>query len=191
VPPPPPPPPAPAADGSAHRPTEWSLAIGFGYDLPTSLQTPNAASVRLRLPSGLTFEPRLTVARSSQEVDTGSATETTRSEIGLGALVRFPLIRRGRVDLEILGGIDYNRDQTKPDPPDQDLTITTFSAVYGVAVSAWITPHWQISLTTLNPLVSNVRRDEEMGPGTSTVTTTTTIGVEFNPSVGLMVHLYN
>jgi hypothetical protein len=75
------------------------------------------------------------------------------------------------VDLELLGG--------------------PFTAVYGLAVGMWITPHWQVSLSAVNPMISNVRRDEEMGPGTSTVTTTRTIGLIFDPTVALMVHLYH
>ncbi len=186
---PPPPPAASAAD--AYRPGALSVAIGLGYQLPTSLQTPNLTSVRVRLASGLTFEPRLVLATSSQEVDTGASVENKASELGLGALARFPLVRNGRVDLEVLGGLDVNRQTTKPDAPDMDLTVTTFAASYGVAVAAWLTPHWQVSLSALNPLVTNTRRDEEQGPLTSTVTTTTTIGLIFDPTVVLMVHLYH
>ncbi len=190
VPAPPPPPPPPDA-GPAHRPSALSVAIGFGYELPTSLQTPNVTTVRLRLPSGLTFEPRLALVTTSLEVDTGMATETEGNELGAGARVRFPVMRNGRVDLEVLGGIDYSRLALKPDPPDQDVVETRISAVYGLAVAAWLTPHWQVSLTALNPLLVNTREDEEMGPGTSTVTTTTTIGLVFDPTVALMVHLYH
>lgn len=196
-PPPPPPPMAPAppppaaSSEDAHRPSALSVAIGLGYQLPTSLQTPNLTSVRVRLASGLTFEPRLVLASSSQEVDTGSSVENKASELGIGALARFPLVRNGRVDLEVLGGLDVNRQATKPDAPDMDLTVRTFAASYGVAVGAWLTPHWQVSLSALNPLVTNTRRDQEQGPLTSTVTTTTTIGLIFDPTVVLMVHLYH
>lgn len=185
----PPPPTASAAD--AYRPSALSVAIGLGYQLPTSLQTPNLTSVRVRLASGLTFEPRLVLASSSQEVDTGASVENKASELGIGALARFPLVRNGRVDLEVLGGLDVNRQATKPDAPDMDLTVRTFAASYGVAVGAWLTPHWQVSLSALNPLVTNTRRDQEQGPLTSTVTTTTTIGLIFDPTVVLMVHLYH
>jgi hypothetical protein len=191
VPAPPPPPPPAAPEGAEYRPSELSLAIGFGYRLPTKLDTPNTASVRLRFPSGLTLEPRLTLAASQQEVDTGPSAKDKSNELGLGATVRFPLVRHGRVDLEVLGGLDLDRENTSPDAPDMDLTITTFTAVYGFAVGTWITPHWQVSLSALNPVISNTRRNEQMGPGTSTVTTTTTIGVIFDPSVVVMVHLYH
>jgi hypothetical protein len=197
LPPPPPPPPAAppaapaAADGSQHRPSELSIAIGLGYQLPTSLQTPNITSVRLRLAGGLTFEPRLTLATSSEVVDTGPSTTDKQTEVGLGALARLPLVRRGRVDLELLGGLDVDRTSTRPEEDDEDLSITTFAAVYGVSVATWINRHWQVSLSALNPLVTSTRRDEEMGPGTSTVTTNTTIGLIFDPNVSLMVHLYH
>jgi hypothetical protein len=72
-----------------------------------------------------------------------------------------------------------------------DLTITTVTATYGFAVGTWINSHWQVSLSAQNPIVTNARREEQMGPGTSTVTTTRTFGLIFQPSVALMVHLYH
>lgn len=185
---PPEPPPSPAAD--AHRPSGLSIGIGLGYDLPTSLQTPNITSVRVRLASGLTLEPRLTLAKSSVTVDTGPSTTSSASELGIGALARYPLSRRGRVDLELLGGLDVNQQNTTPEGEDQDVSITTLTASYGLAVGAWLTPHWQVSISALNPIVTSTRRDEELGPGTSTVTTNTTYGLIFEPNVLFMLHLY-
>ena len=179
------------AAADEYRPSELSLAIGFGYALPTSIQTPNIASVRLRLPSGLTIEPQLVLASSSHDVDTGPSAKDEASEVGLGVLGRLPVVRHGRVDLEVLGGLSVNQANTKPDAPDMDVSVTTFSATYGFAVTAWINPHWQISFSALNPIVTSVKRDEEMGPGTSTVTTDQTFGVIFDPKVTVMVHLYH
>jgi hypothetical protein len=191
-PPPPAPAPAPAPDAaSEHRPSGLSIGIGLGYALPVSLQTPNITSVRIRLSTGLTFEPRLVVSRASQEVDTGMSTEDKQSSFGIGALGRYPLVRRGRVDLELLGGIDVNQVNTTPEMPDSDVSITTFNAVYGLAVGTWINRHLQVSLSALNPILSITRRDEEMGLGTSTVTTTSSIGLIFQPDVLLMVHLHH
>ena len=184
-------PPMPREDAQAYRPTELSLAIGFGYALPTSLQTPNIASVRLRLPSGLTFEPQIVLASSSHDVDTGPSMKDEASEVGVGALGRLPVVKHGRVDLEVLGGLNINQASTKPDVDDSDVTITTFSAVYGFAVTTWINRHWQVSLSALNPIITSVKRDEEMGPGTSTVTTDQTVGLIFDPRVTVMLHLYH
>jgi hypothetical protein len=178
-------------DMHSYRPGELSIAVGFGYALPTSLQTPNVASVRLRLPSGLTFEPQLTLASSSHDVDTGPSAKDEASEVGIGVLGRLPVVKHGRVDLEILGGLNINQVNTKPDAPDMDVAVTTFSAVYGLAVTSWINRHWQISFSALNPILTSVKRDEEMGPGTSTVTTDQTVGLIFDPSVIVMVHLYH
>lgn len=187
---PPPPPPAPA-EAPPHRPSELSVAIGLGYQLPTSLQTPNITSVRIRLPSGFTFEPRLVLASASQEVDTGAPVENGATELGVGVLARFPKALRGRVDLEILGGFNVNQESTNRMADDQDLTVTTVTATYGLSVATWLSRHWQVSLSALNPIVTRTRREEEMGPGTTTVTTTTTFGLIFDPTVALMVHLYH
>lgn len=174
-----------------HRPTAFSVGIGLGYALPTSLEMPNITSVRFRLPSGLTFEPNLTLSSSSETLDTGTAVENSVTQFELGALARFPLVRRGRVDFEMLGGLSVANITADPEGEDNDTTTTIFTAAYGVAVASWITSHWQVSFSALNPIVTNRRLKEEMGPDTTTVTTTTTFGLIFDPTVILMVHLYH
>ena len=185
-PPPPQPPPAPKL-----RPTGTSFAIGLGYQLPTSLQTPNITSVRLRLPGGLTFEPRVVIAHSTQDVDTGPSVTDEANELGFGMIARYPIARRSRVDLELVGGFNVSQEKTIPQDEDMDLTITTFTGVYGLAIGTWINRHLQVSLAAVNPIVTNVRRNEKEGPGIVTVTTTRTYGLIFDPSVTLMVHLYH
>jgi hypothetical protein len=182
----PPPPPPPEV-----RPTALSFAIGLGYQLPTSLQTPNTTSVRLRLANGLTFEPRLVLAASTKDVDTGPSVTDEASELGFGVIARYPIVRRSRVDLELLGGFNMNQEETTPADTDMDLTITTFTGVYGIAIGTWINRHWQVSLSAVNPIVTNTRRNEQEGPGLVTVTTTRTYGLIFDPNVTLMVHLYH
>src|SRR5262245_61922586 len=122
-------PPRPAGPGQAApaepltdgvRPSGLSIAIGLGYALPTSLQTPNITSVRLRFASGIEIEPQLVLASSSTEVDTGTTMKDKANETGIAALVRFPFVKRGRVDLQLCGGLSLNRAATKPDEPDMD-----------------------------------------------------------------------
>lgn len=201
--PPPPPPPQPqpqpqpvrTADPMEpvehHRPSAFSIGVGIGYSFPTSLETPNISSVRFRLPTGMTFEPQVRFVNASQEIDTGTSTENSVSNIEVGALVRFPLMKRGRVDLELLGALAVETQNEEPDAPDSDTTTTGFSAAYGLAVTSWISSHWQLSLSAINPIVSTVKVDQELGPGTSTVTTSTSYGLVWDPSVFLMVHLYH
>src|SRR5689334_7471792 len=71
------------ADSS--RPTELAFGIGVGYSFPTSLQTPNTTSVRLRLPSGLTLEPQLVLATSSSNADPGNGGMTDRKSTRLNS----------------------------------------------------------------------------------------------------------
>lgn len=195
-PPPPPPapeptPPAPAPAGIDIRPRELSIAIGLGYLLPTSLETPNVTTVRLRLPSGLTFEPQLIFEKTSHTVDTGAAVTDDINEVGIGTLVRYPLMMHGHVDLEIVGAFNVDQLSVKPNAPDSDDTKTRTELDYGLAVTTWITRHWQVSLTALNPVLSINKDKQQQGPGTVTVTTDTTYGLVFDPSVLLMVHLYH
>ncbi len=181
----------PAAEGV--RPTELSIGIGLGYQLPTSLQTPNITSVRFRWPAGLTFEPQVVFATTSHTVDVGVPNTSTANELGLGTLVRIPLVSHTRTDLELLGSFKIDHLATDPDDMTADdvTTITTVSLGYGVAVTSWITPHWQVSLSATNPLVSYTKNRQEMGPSSVMVTSDTTVGLIFSPTVALMVHLYH
>jgi hypothetical protein len=181
----------PATD--AWRPSSFSIGIGLGYQLPTSLQTPNITSVRFRLPTGVTFEPQLVFATTSHTVDVGMPSSGSATEIGLGTLIRFPAVTHNRADLELLGSVQVDSLSTDPNDsqPDDVTSITTFKLGYGFAVTSWITPHWQVSLSATNPIVSYAKNRQETGPLSVTVTTDSTIGLIFSPTVFLMVHLYH
>jgi len=194
--PPPPPPPQPqpvAKEGTEeHHPDKLAIAIGLGYLLPTSLETPNVTSVRLRLPSGLTFEPRVAFANESQTSGmTGAETTTSTTELGLGALIRYPVIKSGRVDLEAVGSVDVDNTKVDPDGADNNTTTTTIGVSWGLAINYWITKHWDLSLTAENPLFSYSKQTQEQAGGMETTTSTTNVGLIFEPVVFLMVHLYN
>jgi hypothetical protein len=209
-PPPPPPPPvetrvAPAvepepevtpvvAEPKVLRPEAFSIAIGIGYDIPADLQAPNVSSVRFRLPSGLTFEPRIEFARSASTTDTGippdPETETTITSTELGVLVRHPLMSNGKVDFEIAGGASLARNVVNPDMADNDTTTTSFGIFYGIAVGYWFTPQVYLTLTGLNPILSTSSRAEEMGPTITVETSNTGVGLVFDPNVFAMLHLY-
>jgi hypothetical protein len=190
-----PPPPAAAPmklePADPDRPTDLSIAIGIGYSFPTSLQTPNITSVRLRLPSGLTFEPVLVLATSSNDVDAVTTVTNKQSELTLGSLVHVPLRAHRKVDLELLGNAQVSNSTVDPTGNDNDRTVTTFTLGYGLGVAYWISSHWNLSLAATNPLLSYVRNRQETGPTTTTTTKTTTFGLVFDPQVALMIHLYN
>jgi hypothetical protein len=175
------------------RPTGFSVGIGVGYRIPTSLQTPNITSVRFRLGGGITVEPTLVFATATHRVDNGTAQDRVASEAGVGVLGRFPVVTHKRTELEILGGLDF--DYLGEDPDDQNsddvTTTTTITARYGIAVGFWVTPHLQVSVSGSNSLVSFAKKREEMGLGSVLVTTDTAFGLIFDPTVAVMVHLYH
>lgn len=176
----------PRADSG--RPTELAFGIGLGYALPTSLQTPNTTSVRVRLASGLTFEPQLAVATSTDDTAT---TSTQQTELTLGSLVRYPLRIHSKVDLEAVGNASVSNRVFDPSGDSNNRTITTLGLGYGVAIGYWFTAHWNLSLTASNPLLAFSRTRQETGAGVEMTTKTTTIGLVFDPQVALMIHLYD
>jgi len=192
---PPPRPPAampmPDEQPDTGRPTGLAIAIGFGYSFPTSLQTPNITSVRLRLASGLTFEPLLALATSSNDIDTGMTVTNKQSELTLGSLVHLPLRAHRKVDFELLANAFVSSQTTDPNGDSNNLTITTFTLGYGLGLAYWVTPHWNLSLSATNPLVSYARTRQEMAAGAANVNTITTYGLVFSPRVALKLHLYN
>lgn len=200
-PPQPPPPPrepmmhhmAMPEENAAHRPSELAIAIGLGYALPTALDMPNTTSVRLRLPSGLTFEPRVIIGNTSTTNDSGGGTSTSNAttQLSLATLVRLPLISHGRTDFEGLGSVGLDTLKDNPDGDNNDTTTTTIGFSWGVAVGYWIGPHWQVSLSAQNPLINYTSVKHQIGAGMETKTSTTSIGVIFDPRIVLMVHLYN
>jgi hypothetical protein len=177
------------------RPVGWAFGIGIGYALPTSLETPNTASVRFRMPSGITFEPRVALANSStsmKDTTPGTmATTDTTTELNLAALVRKPMVEHGRYDFELLGGLGFDVTKHDPDGANNTRTDTSIDISWGIAVGAWITQHWQVSFGVTNPLITYTSTKQETGMSTSTTTSTTTVGVTFAPNVLMMIHLYD
>jgi len=173
------------------RPAGLAFGIGLGYVFPTSLQTPNTTSVRLRLPIGLTFEPQLVFATTSTDVDNGTTVTNKQNQITLGSLARYPIKVHNKVDLEAIGSLAVSRRSTDPNGDNNTQTVTTFALGYGVAIAYWLSPHWNLSLTASNPLFSYTRTRQETGVDLTTVNKSTTIGLVFDPQVALMIHLYN
>jgi hypothetical protein len=175
------------------RPVGWAFGLGVGYALPTSLETPNTTSVRVRMPSGLTLEPRVTLSNASNSmkpINTPEVTDTT-TELALAAAVRKPVVQHGRYDFEVIGGAGLGVTKDNPDGDNNTTTTTAIDLFWGIAVGAWITPHWQLSFGVTNPLITYTSTKQEEGPDSSMSTTNTTIGVTFDPNVVMMIHLYD
>ena len=81
------------------------------------------------------------------------------------------------------------------DNPDGDNNNTKTTAIglgWGVGITYWYSRHWTLSMSAGNPLVSIAKTTREQpAPVDETSTTTTAIGAIFDPTVAIMIHLYN
>jgi hypothetical protein len=194
----PPPPTPPASPPPARvdlRPTDLSFGIGFGYTFSTSLETPNTVTVRVRLPGGLSFEPILRVLNTSETMNPGTGTSTTSSttELGIAGNLLFPLWKHGRTDFSIIGQIAFDTQKATPDTTvsGTNTTTTTFGIGYGIECAFWITQHWMLSLDATNPIINYSDTDNNMAGGMDMKDTTTTVGLIHDPTVSLVIHLFN
>ncbi len=178
------------------RPRELAFAIGLGYARApggtVDLQMPNIASVRLRLSSGITFEPTAIIGNSSVEENTG-VTDTTETvtRLDLATLIRFPVIRHGRVDFEILGSIGLDVVKDDPRGDNNTKTTTSFGIGWGIGIGYWLTPHFQLSMSATNSILESTSTKQETTATTSTKDSVTNFALQFSPTVTVMLHLYN
>jgi hypothetical protein len=196
--PPPPPPPAPppsvhVAESSEFAPTELAFGIGFGYQFKTNLETPNTVSASVRLPTGMTFEPFVIVRNTSDTTQNqpASSMTTTTTELALGTLVRIPVIKKARTELQVLGTVALDTTKTHPDIPDSDVRNTSVGLGWGVGIGFWITHHWQLTFDATNSILSYTSTSTQTGPQTEDKKSTSDFGLIFDPTVTVMIHLYN
>jgi hypothetical protein len=176
------------------RPTGVSIGLGLGYASPWALDMPNISTLRLRLVSGLTLEPAVRLSRTTSNQDTPTGGEDTDklTTFGVAALARLPLVSHGKFDLEALGLVGFATSKSNPEGPYNSTTRNTVELGYGVAVTNWLTPHWNLSFSITNPLVDYRQTKVQTGiPDVTTKSSDTTIGIIFTPEVFLMIHMYN
>jgi hypothetical protein len=181
---------APGGAPSARRPVDLSMGVGLGYVLPADLQVPNFTSVRLRLPTGLTFEPFVELRAGSTSMKTpGVNSKNSDTALGIGTSVRVPLAARGRVDFILVGSGFVTHQIDDPEGADNNTSTTSFALTWGPALDFWINANWVVSMAATNPLVSIVRQHTDSPVG-STRTTTTSVGAVFDPTVIGAIHLF-
>lgn len=181
----------PPAETGPTRPPAFSIGVGFGYRLPTEIDLPNATSVRVRLRSGLTFEPFIGLANDSLTSDAGAdESEDVNSEVALGARVRYPMRSRGRADLTLVGGATVGLITENPDGDSNTTKTTLFGLEYGVAIDYWLSSHWNLSLTGTNPILNLISESGETAGGDEIEVTRRQIGLIFSPRVAVMIHAH-
>lgn len=190
---PPPDPPAASVEAEAagpNRPEGMSLGIGVGYSIPAQVLEPNLASVRFRLPSGLTIEPTVVLDTARTTVKVGPAeTETESSEGTFAANLRLPVAGRGKIDLVLIGSAGISYQKQSPDGSDNDTTTTTLALSWGLGLDYWPKQSWCLSASATNPLFSFSRTRQEMVPQDQK-TTSLQLGAIFDPGVFVMLHMF-
>ena len=102
------------------------------------------------------------------------------------------MIKHRRVDFDIIGSAGINSAKDDPMGDNNNTTTTRLSLGWGLGIDYWVTHHWQLSMTASNPFVDSTRVEMETGATTpNTAHTITTLGLVFNPTIALMIHLYN
>ena len=193
-----PPPAAAPAESEEIPPRHLVIGIGAGYMYAPGgsfdLETPNFASVRVRLGSGLTFEPFVDLNGTWDTTSPGmGAMSTTDStgEIGLGTLVRYPVIRSHRFEFQLVGDLEFQFSRTDPTGDNNASTLTSFTLGWGIGIGYWIARHWEVTTTAVNPLFSLTHQTQDVAANDTSSTTTTSAGAIFAPSIMFMIHLYD
>jgi hypothetical protein len=185
--------PAPVAvESNDRRPDGFSIGMGLGWDLPTSIEQPNVTSVRFRLASGLTFEPMATIAGSTASTNDGNGNTTTNKtgDLDVSALVRYPHKVHDRVDLVLVGAAGIGVHTVDPDGDNNNTTTTELKVSWGLGLDYWISPHWSVSFTATNPLIDSQHTSAQQVGTSDRTTSTTSFGLIWDPNVVLMTHLY-
>lgn len=173
------------------RPSVMSIGIGAGYNFPTELKAPNIVSARLRLPSGLMFEPRLQLSTTGRTQSAGGMeSKDATTNLGFGTMVYVPLAKRGNVDLNALGAVQLARNVDDPQGDNNNVTRFNFGLGYGVGMVYWFRKHWTVSMLATNELVSYSSTETEMGNAAASEDSTISAGLVWNPQVSLLVHLH-
>jgi hypothetical protein len=173
-----------------NRPAGASLGLGFGYAFPTGLDRPNVVSARVRLASGLSFEPRVELAHASASREAfGDEREASVDAVSIGATVRIPAARRGRGDLLVIARAQLDHVSQSQDDED-DLTTSEVSLAWGLAIDYWITPSFSLSATATNPAMLYSDRAAPTFEDPDATQEDTVFGAIWDPVIDAMLHLY-
>jgi hypothetical protein len=179
------------AQPAPQRPDAFAIALGLGYVIPGDLSTPNTTSARIRLVSGLTFEPQIVLGNETRTTDDGTTSiELSSNEISIQLGVRYPLIKHNKVDFSLLGSAGVNVVTIDPDGDDNDRQATTFSLGWGIGLDYWVNHHWNVSFSATNPIVQTSSIEIDQGPGTTSEDSSVLFGAIFDPTLAVMLHLY-
>jgi hypothetical protein len=155
-----------------------TIGAGGGFACSSSncvqLSSPllNTASVRLRFASGLTIEPQVSFHTDSLV----GVPEMKRYSAAIG--LRWPMARRGNVDLDALGSTAW---QLLPQGDYQNVQVNA-----GIGITWWPTSNVAISTAAQTLVYARTSYQDPLGGSASY--SSATIG--WQPVINVMAHLY-
>ncbi len=180
----------PTKFGSTGRAEGMTFGLGVNYILGgAELDRPDGASLRIRLASGLTFEPFVRLATHGQSTDfMDNESKNAQNEFIVGTNARIPLKSRGKVDLVAQVGGGLGVFVNDPDGDDNNTTTTTITIDYGLSLEYWFNHNWTLSFTARNRFV----RYESIGEQSDNEAeaSNTDVGLIWDPVVDLSLHLF-
>ena len=192
--------PAAAETDPDARPKALGFGLGGGVTLPETPLGLDTMSGRLRINDYLTLEPVVgyTSANGSQKSERANgSTETTTSgtELVFEANARYRIGKRTRVEPQVLGGLGYRQVSTEVDPDGTDNKETSESTdlfvQWGFGLECFLGPHWSVSADGTNPLyMKSTRATVFEANDREETSSTTTVGVAWDPAIRFQVHLY-
>jgi hypothetical protein len=161
------------------KPTGFSVGLGVGHETPLSIgrgafmaESPllNSFSVRLRWSNGLTLEPTV-------------ATLDDNDTVNLHTMLRYPVLQRGRMDLDVLTDGGYWR--TSGELHSSQLT---FGA--GLGMNYWITPNFAASINATTNVYSRFKGYAANVDGSVIPYQSHQVVLGFDPRPTAMLHLF-
>jgi opacity protein-like surface antigen len=185
-----------AAEPASPIPDRTTVGIGLGIENRQLgglagpgvglLSGPNVGSLRIRFPSGLSIEPSVAVARGGAEFSGGG--DASMTTLSAGAALRFGVARRGPVQLLGVAGVGVSRSSSEQGVGTS--TSTSAQVSWGIAIDYWLQQHLALSMSATNPLVSHTGVRDSYGGMEETIYAATTYGLQFDPTIAMMVHLF-
>jgi hypothetical protein len=199
--------------GGDSRPAPLTVGIGLGTEVGAgSVTAPNQGSVRIVLAPNLQLDvrtaavvvgggplPATTVPlggfnlnHSSLSAEgAGKSTDLHKqNDVAIASDVRYVLASRGPVDLSAIGGLAYHYiGEDKEDIAGTDVTTHVITLEWGVGLSYYFAHVWSLSMDITNPLFTWFKTSTDTTAGSTSVSGFD-LGINFNPTSRLMLHLF-
>lgn len=170
-------------------PHSFRFGIGVGYALPADLSSPNLVAATF-LFKRLEIQPSVVFQKSKSKMDDGVINATdVESQNGAGATFRYAFSRRGQVDFQFIGSLNFSKSTADPEGPNNKATSKAATVSQGLGLEWWFLPDFSLTATALNPLYDHTSTRVEDIAGI-TKTTDVSYGFVWDPNISFVVTMW-